>query len=455
MLQQPCHVKIAVLSIVAAASFSLMGCSSSPLRTYEPLGDYNFGTIAIMPGAELAPEELERPPAGAGEGARAGAKAHTASAMRQVLARCGGIGLAGLIVGAGAGASVAGAGVCALIVGPVVAIIAAPTGAVIGAATAESKEPVLEAHNAIVKYLAEFKPSELVAALAFKMAQAQTAYSVQHAAHSSDPKLLASSGVDTVLELTVTELRFVSVRDGAAFFVKASTRLIRTKDAKTLEEYVTGYGSETRRYSDWVANGAQLLREALSRAWEEIAESAMAEHLLVYHTGAHTLHAELPGQRKSGLSVLASDYDIRPDGYAFVPAGARRPLLRWEPLDSLLARTSAAPKSAPRNVSYELRVYRATDGREKWPGRLVYTRNGIPLPEHVIEEDLEPCGYYYWTVRAHFMVDHRSRTTKFSSLWQSESDFEGELSNKNIPFRTRSAYYYRFRTGASNACPGS
>lgn len=449
------RMNILVLSTVAAVSLSLMGCGSPPLRVYEPLDDYNFGTIAVMPGAPFTPEELTRPPAGAGEGARAGAEEATSSAFQEVLARCGGIGLVAMLVGADPMASVAFVGACTLIVTPVAAIVTMPIYAIIGASNAESKESVMKIHDSITKLADEIKLSNTVTQLVFKMAQSQTSFSVRQEDKVSDLMQLSANGVDTVLEIAVTELDFVRTRDGIAFFVEARSRLIRSKDAKVLEEYKTGYGRVLNSYSAWGANDAQAFRETLIRACEEIAESVMAEHLLVLRTDGDTLRAKSPVQRNNkGLDALVWDSFVTPNDYAFVSAESRRPLLQWESLESLLARVSSPPKSLPRNVTYELRIYRATDdGLAKLPGPLVYTRNGLPSPEHALEEDLDPCGYYYWTVRAHFVLDRRNRTTKFSSLWKSEGEFDKDSGNKgNFPFRTRSGFYYRFHAGTKHAC---
>lgn len=425
-------MKTLYFSLFAALQLSLAGCGNAPLRVAEQLGDRSYGTVAIVAGPEVSLDSPLSPPAGPIEGAVAGAAAGAVGVIAAALPYC--------ILGPE----------CVVILVP--AIAAAPTAAVVGAAlgAAESKGAVHSARNSIAKGLAELKPVKRITALAFEMARTQTAFSVRHE-DMSDAKELAARGVDTVLEITLTEFRFVRTLHGVAFFVKARARLVRIKDGKVLEEYSTGYGSESRTYLDWGTGGAHALSDALERAWREIAESVMAEHLLVLRTDGKTLRALEPVQQRD-ISQIFSKIDS-PGAYAFVPAGSRRPLLRWEPLDSLLARVPGLVQAAPREVSYELRVYRAVDGNSKVPGRLVYVRDSLLAPEHELEDDLEPCGDYFWTVRAHFILDQRSRTVKFASLWESENDFAESMQHGGTwSFLSRSGYYYRFRAGAKGAC---
>jgi len=376
-----------------------------------------------------------RPPAGAVQGIAAGAASGALSAIVLALPYC--------MLGPE----------CTVILAPatVAAGPGAAMGAVLGGTNSESKASTLAARSAIAKGLAALEPTKVIASQASELAEIQTAFPIIREA-SADPKELAMRGVDTVVEISATEFSLVPTLDGLAFFVKAHSRLIRTVDGKVLEEFDTGYGSESRTYRDWGANDAGNLQNALQRAWREIAESIVAEHLLVLHTGGKTLQAQEPAQQRDALQIFAKIKT--PGAYTFVDAGSRRPQLRWESLESLLTRATKSTQLAPQQISYELRVYRATsNGYSTVPGNLAYVREGLLEPEHVIEKDLEPCGDYFWTVRAHFVLGKRSRTTKFASLWDSERDFMEFMQHGGTwSFLARSGHYYRFRAGAKEMC---
>lgn len=70
------------------------------------------------------------------------------------------------------------------------------------------------------------------------------------------------------------------------------------------------------------------------------------------------------------------------------------------------------------------------------PAEVVYQRTGLILPEHTISISLQPEKRYFWTVRARFNLDGRSRTTE----WSSTSYFARE--KITVP----SHFNFRFRT---------
>ena len=65
---------------------------------------------------------------------------------------------------------------------------------------------------------------------------------------------------------------------------------------------------------------------------------------------------------------------------------------------------------AVEQVTYELRVWKTQPGH---PEALVYARQGLPEPSHALENPLDPSSQYLWTVRAHFLLDGRPRTTEW------------------------------------------
>ena len=112
-----------------------------------------------------------------------------------------------------------------------------------------------------------------------------------------------------------------------------------------------------------------------------------------------------------------------------------RPTFRWERFPRAKDLEEIAPHAAERigAVSYELRLWKvgkafsgkletagtigwigeADDYKYSWghecrdtdPGELVYTKEGLLNPEHTLGTSLQPSSRYFWTVRAHFMLD--------------------------------------------------
>ena len=71
------------------------------------------------------------------------------------------------------------------------------------------------------------------------------------------------------------------------------------------------------------------------------------------------------------------------------------------------------------NTSYEVRIFDAV--ASSWnglgmliPGKLIYNKTEIAHPSHKVENYLESCTEYFWTVRAHFLLDSRPQVTEWS-----------------------------------------
>jgi len=90
----------------------------------------------------------------------------------------------------------------------------------------------------------------------------------------------------------------------------------------------------------------------------------------------------------------------------FVEVDSLQPTFQWQPF----------PRSADdfagriQDVTYELRIWTTTQGPT---GKLRYSRDGLKLPSHKLEEPLEPSIQYLWSVRARFMIDGDLRVTEW------------------------------------------
>jgi len=109
------------------------------------------------------------------------------------------------------------------------------------------------------------------------------------------------------------------------------------------------------------------------------------------------LHPEYPPVGKSPLALYSD----------FVMVDSLQPTFRWEPFprrEDLDADEEGVFRRI-KAVAYELRIWKTTTGTS---GPLVYTREGLKVPNHQLEEPLEPSAQYLWTVRARFtLIDGR------------------------------------------------
>ncbi len=109
------------------------------------------------------------------------------------------------------------------------------------------------------------------------------------------------------------------------------------------------------------------------------------------------LHPDYPPIVRKSLSLVAD----------FVVVDERMPTFRWQPLN--LDRFD--PLHMPENITYELRVWRTVPSET---GKLVYARDGLAETVHPMASSLAPDTRYLWSVRAHFTIDGRQRTTEWA-----------------------------------------
>jgi hypothetical protein len=142
-----------------------------------------------------------------------------------------------------------------------------------------------------------------------------------------------------------------------------------------------------------------------------------------------------------GMSVAVSG--LKPEypklvtggsGIAFFEVDSLQPTFRWESFprpqdlnedkDGLIARID--------NVTYDLNIWRAQD---EYPVEVIYSRQRLLVSMHVMEEPLEPSTKYFWSVRARFEVEGRTRVTEWGVAL-------GSGRSPVVP----NPFYYRFKT---------
>lgn len=264
------------------------------------------------------------------------------------------------------------------------------------------------------------------------------------ALESGDYRGLADQGVDTVLLTNLREagIRGAGINAPAGAFLHARVRLVSTRDNG--ERYAADFLFTGRRMKleQWVADdGAALLAE-LERGYPQLAGHIHDQMLRLYPFPDRHLHSA-GGMFSTSFGLAPLDPVTRgqysgqgsiPDFLEWVRVDSLAPTLKWQafprPGDLGVAREDMARVA---QVSYELLVARETHGE---PGETVCHRDGLTRPEHRLENPLAPDARYFWTVRAHFLLDGRPRVTE----WSSTSLFPGV---SQVPPSRQS---YRFRT---------
>ena len=98
----------------------------------------------------------------------------------------------------------------------------------------------------------------------------------------------------------------------------------------------------------------------------------------------------------------------------FVEVDSLQPTFRWQafPLSVKKEATEKPTRNGEiEHVTYEIRIWRTTTDAT---GKLQYVRSGLIGVHHRLETPLEPGTRYFWSVRAHFIVNGHSRTIEWS-----------------------------------------
>jgi len=197
--------------------------------------------------------------------------------------------------------------------------------------------------------------------------------------------------------------------------------------------YVTG----ARRLTEWSAEDAKGLREAIDVSLARLAE-LIVDDLFLTDSKVSGLKPAAPlAERESQVATL-------------------RPTFRWERFPRSQDRDELDPRGKRITaVTYEVRLWKvgkqfpeisnlmkAGTGEQRYfdykytwghgcrdtdPGELVYRQQGLGQPEHTLEIPLQPKSRYFWSVRAQFTFDGKRRATEWSAqVIRDPSDrFEG------------------------------
>lgn len=86
---------------------------------------------------------------------------------------------------------------------------------------------------------------------------------------------------------------------------------------------------------------------------------------------------------------------------------SQQPPLRWQAF--------VAKDRGVSGITYEVKIWLADHDA---PGKLIYSRTGLPEPSHTVQEPLDRATKYFGSVRARFLLDGAPRVTDWGQqLW--------------------------------------
>lgn len=435
--------------VVAASLFLQSGCVTvAPPAPPATVGK-NLGVVAIAPAQYVPRSNFVTFAKGSSTGATKGAAV-----------------MGGTAAGTSAIAASAVAGTfaypVAILMGVLLTATGAAVGAIEGAKAAVPAEMAKEVESAINQAVAGLDTQNKLAVQVTSLVKAErwiklSATSPAGPSNSEvrpDYASLQTTGIDTALEIAITEIGFEScgsefvrrLSSGCQetpnkrmvdFFMSAQARLVRVSDGTELFARQIHYKSARREIPRWVAKDGQLLAEEIEYAYRELAERVRDEVLLVaaIELPAPSSFAGVPGAQNPmyGICWLAPvDPKVKPllipeiaslpfkrvdicpaSGMHFSTVDSLRPNLRWSGFPRDIDRQKLDPAVLQKisNVTYDLKIWQE-EGCER--GRPVYERTGLVGPEHVVEEALAPASRYFWSARARFTLDGQPMVTRWS-----------------------------------------
>jgi hypothetical protein len=296
-----------------------------------------------------------------------------------------------------------------------------------------------------------------------------------------------------VLETAVLEFGFLrgktrTAHEGHQLTLTIRARLVDRANGTPLDEMQRSYRSEAHTATEWLQDDAATFMRELNALMTEYAQTVVLEFFTLYYPPqpadpmeeASNWHTVLPGyvlkpeypELRRGLDMRGAFSDKYAGGcgtFTLVSAvDSLQPTFRWESFPRP-ADLAAPPNQGRRisDVSYEIVVFRTNRlGKRRIPpfvapgdhppcfaaGELAYTRRDLPQPEHRMEEPLQACARYAWSVRTHFRLGGHPRVGEWSGSYPANvtgtwtpSNYRRNPGKIGLPDWAPSNYLFLFR----------
>ena len=233
---------------------------------------------------------------------------------------------------------------------------------------------------------------------------------------SSDPSL-PSDSVGAILEIRdpivlLAPAQFV-INPSRRLILSAQIRLIRTVDDTVLEDrIVTEDFGTTRSLAEWTADDAKVFREDVRLGAHRLAVAISEQEFILQRLPERTFSMNIfYNGYFTGLApvyppmLVSTTWDGTTNLVPLVLS--LQPTLRWE-------------ASKGDTVTYDLMLWRAA---ERNLGDLVYSRERLTESYHRVEIPLDTKTRYFWTIRARFSANGKTKVTEWASRSVSASVF--------------------------------
>lgn len=287
------------------------------------------------------------------------------------------------------------------------------------------------------------------------------------------------SAVDYVIEAAVSEIRVFTpgakpLPYGFTFPVRA--RLIRTADGALLDSLSIEVETPTATVEQWLADEGKMMAHSIDAALDEAAETIIDEWLLLYRgsprlagTATPASGAERPRVPEYALQPLAPPLRVdmrffkRPllPGHLEPMPVPTSPAFAWEALPRDFQPAGGLPPPSLADLVYDFRVYDAGPflGQGVAAAQVIQEQFGIAQPSFRLEPALPPCNHYFWTVRARFQFQGRTRVTEWTGAYRTMAGTvdpswarRGEWPALAQPWPNR-WFYLPFVTGSASGAP--
>lgn len=346
----------------------------------------------------------------------------------------------GAAKGAGAGALACGqfvtrgdAGVVGLILFVVCLPVGATVGAIYGAYHAPSAEQVEKAKAAAQRGIAALKLQDEAVDAALRYGRdvgleiGRLPQTTGPAKPDDSPSYTEAKGTaDTIIEISVLRANAVTTGERElrlSLGMQARVRVLSARDGKVTDTLSVKYISNPRAIDEWLAADGQAIKTEFDRGSAFIAEQAIDEIMLIYHPKTVPEQSEpRKTERVPAYALRAIEPPIRNKTY-WGDSGARmtyghleryplsefQPSFRWEPWPRGFDIVPGNGPGQAHQIRYDLRIFGEAG--------IIYERRGIVEAEHRLEQPLEPCHTYRWTVRARFALNDAPRATEWTGAY--------------------------------------
>ncbi len=333
-----------------------------------------------------------------------------------------------------------------IVVGALVFLVCAPiaatVGAIVGASGAATEEQVEAAKAAAQREIAALKLQDGTVEAVLRYGKemgidlARLPQSLGPAKPEDLPSYTEAKGTaDSVIEISVLHANAFTTGKRKLLIslgMQARVRVISTRDGKVIDTLTMKYTSYARTIDEWLADDGQAIKMAFDRDSASIAEQAIDEILLIYHPKA--ILQQPPAETEPSQTERVPPYALRAieppirskfwgsratlTGLERYPLSELQPSFRWEAWPRGFDIIPGNEPGQAQQVRYDLRIRDVVGAFPEFEEKgIIYERRGIVEAEHRLEQPLEACHTYRWTVRARFMLNGVPRATEWTGAY--------------------------------------